>query len=230
MLALMLVACGDPAADRARYVAALTSGDCATVTTPTLQADCWTALAARKPEAAPTLDQKRAHCAQIDDENARGECLFVLAEANTALDVCKEAGPYADDCALHLVSRAFAAEKHPSEEFAAAAIATAGLAADDPRPWSAYFREVLGREQPLDRARCVLAGTPARVEACRQTALGLFADRLNQARDRRQFTCVDGVPKPPWPARVAWVADPDLNGAFTARTDLCTPLDRPPAR
>ena len=77
---------------------------------------------------------------------------------------------------------------------------------------------------------CDAAENPMHADACRQTALALFADRLNQARDRRQFTCTDGAPTAPWPALVAWKPDAELDRAFASRGDLCTPLDRAPAR
>lgn len=151
----------------------------------------------------------------------------MLAETNLRPDLCREAGPFADDCALHVVSWKFATSKELSEDAAAADIIASGLAVDDPRPWSAYFRELLGRAQPLDRSVCGAGSTPAREEACKRTGLALFEDRMNQARDRGTFMCVDGAPTGPWPDLVAWAPDPELDEAFAARSDLCTPLDRP---
>ena len=198
--------------------------------TEALRADCWIAAAAKRPSSGSPLEQKLSDCESIPSEHDRGECAFVLAETTLRPDLCTLAGPFADDCALHVVSWKFAASKVLSEDAAATDIVASGLAFDDPRPWSAYFRELLGRAQPLDRSTCAAVTSPARAEACRRTGLALHEDRMNQARDQRAFTCVDGIPTGPWPDQVAWAPDPELAEALAARTDLCTPLDRPAPR
>lgn len=237
---LTLAACAsstDGAADRARYVAALGTGDCASVQTPALRDDCALAQAGRKDAGGPDAAEARyaAVCGPVLADAARDECAFLVAERHHAPALCRRAGRYRDDCALHVLSAAFASAAQPDEAEAAARIAEAGLDAADPRPWSAYYRDALGRAAPLDASRCArLADAPGvpdrsmRAEACRQTALALFADRLNAARDRRRFTCVDGAPQPPWPAAVQWTPDAALDAAFAARNDLCAPLDAPP--
>lgn len=237
-LLLTLAGCGsdDAAADRRRYVAALASGDCAGVQTPDLRDDCALAAAGHAAEPGTSAEARHAAvCGAVSADAARDECAFLVAERYRAPSLCRQAGRYADDCALHVVSAAFAVAKAPTEAWAAEQIAASGLAPDDPRPWSAYYRDRLGRSAPLDRAACAaLDDAPARpdratrAEACRQTALAVFDDRLNAARDRRRFRCEAGVVQPPLPALVQWVPDPDLDAAWARRTDLCTPMDAPP--
>ncbi len=214
----------DPALDRARYRAALRTGDCATVKDVALSDDCWITAASRRPAGAASQSARTGLCAHVVTDGDKGECAFAVAELLGTPELCRDAGPFADDCALHVVSAVFARQSTLDEGEARAQITLAGLAADDPRPWSAYFREVLGRKQPLAPSTCDSA-SPALKEGCRQTARALFDDRLNQARDRRQFTCTDGQPTPPWP--FAWEPDPVLDAAFASRGDLCTPLDVP---
>lgn len=188
--------------------------------------DCWIAAASKRPESAASEAERTALCQHVRDPRQVGECYFGVAELLGAPALCKDAAPFADDCALHVVSIAFARAEAPTEAFAAGQVANAGLLPDDPRPWSAYFREVLGRVRPLDRSACSRAA-PEHREACEQTAVALFSDRLNQARDRRQFTCVDGAPQPPWPELVAFQPDPVFDQVMAARGDLCTPRDVP---
>lgn len=230
LLALLPAGCGglpvDDAADRARYSDALRTGECASVHDVALADDCWIAAASRRPGRSADLATRTALCARVITDRDRGECYFAVAELYGAPQLCPQAVPFADDCALHVVSMRFARASTLTEEYATTQITTAGLKADDPRPWSAYFREVLGREQPLDRTLCSSQSPPLQ-EACRQTGLALFEDRLNQARDHRQFTCVGSKAQPPWPERVAWAPDPELDAVFTARSDLCMPLDVP---
>ncbi len=217
---------GDPASERAAYRDALRSGACEAVPAGALADDCWIAAASKRPESAHSEAERTASCARVTDPRQLGECYFTVAELLGEPALCLEAAPFADDCALHVVSIAFAKADAPTEAFATEQIARSGLAVDDPRPWSAYYREVLGRVRPLDRSACA-AASPDHREACEQTALALFADRLNQARDRKQFTCVDGAPQPPWPDLVAFQPDPAFEQAMATRGDLCKPRDVP---
>ncbi len=224
----MMIACGsDPTEDRARYLAALTSGACETVEADALADDCWIAWVATPLTETETAEQRADACERVIGEKDKGECYFVVAETHEAPGFCPKAAPFADDCAMHTVSRGFARARTLDEQGASTQIVLSGLAEDDPRPWSAYYRELLSRAELLDRAPCAAASTPERQAACNATGLALFEDRLNQARDRRLFTCVGAAPQLPWPKRVAWVADPDMDTAFARRTDLCTPLDVP---
>jgi hypothetical protein len=103
------------------------------------------------------------------------------------------------------------------EEEAARRIAAAGLAEDDMRPWSAFYRHVLGSTRPIDRASCDRVTDPARREACRQTGLALYQDLLNMARDRQLYPCDGG----PLPSLLTHTPDPELDALRAGRTDLC---------
>lgn len=213
---LLLLACvgsasGD-AADRARYVAGLASGDCAAIEDPTLRDDCRQATA-----------EAPADCEAVVDPTVRGECWFQLAEATSDASYCPRAAPFADDCAMHVLSRGFptwlpkGVRPGEQEEAAAAHVAAAGLAADDIRPWSAYYRHVLGSTRPLDRAACDAVSDAARREACKRTGVSLYQDLLNHARDRGLYPC-DGAPLP---ALLAYAPDPELDAVRASRSDLC---------
>lgn len=214
---LWAMACGDgpDATDRAAFVAALTSGACADVKDGTLRDDCW--LGRAKASGADV-------CARIGDATLQGECWFMVAEHTKDATLCPRAAPFADDCALHVLSNGFAAWVEPGtrpgdrEDDVAARIVAAGLAADDPRPWSAWYRWVLGGLQPLDRAACDVVADATRREACRRTGLALYQDRLNHARDTGRYPCGGG----PLPDDLVTTPDPELDAARAARTDLCS--------
>lgn len=217
---LFLFACATPAADRAadraddraRYVEGLASGDCAAIRDGALRDDCREATAQ-----APT------DCEQVGDTTLRGECWFQLAESTADASYCPRAVPFADDCALHVLSRGFATwlpkQVRPGEqeEAAAARIVAAGLAVDDLRPWSAFYRHVLGATRPIDRGACDAVADPARREACKRTGIAMYQDLLNHARDRDLYPCDGG----PLPALLAYAPDPELDAVRAARSDLC---------
>ncbi|MFZ5481266.1 MAG: hypothetical protein ACOZNI_31190 [Myxococcota bacterium] len=171
------------------------------------------------------LAELATDCDDVGDPTLRGECWFRRAEVAGDASSCPKAVPFADDCAMHVLSRGFAAwvpkGAAPAEVEALAEprIVAAGLAPDDPRPWSALWRWVLGNRRPLDRASCDAVADPARREACLRTGLALYADLLNQARDRRTFPC-DGGPLPP---HLAYAPDRELDALVASRTDLCPP-------
>ena len=223
-------------ADRARYLKALDSGECEVVRGADLQDDCWLAQAAKPLErGAPVSQRVDATCAHVTGKRARAECFFLVAEHTGTPELCTQADTFKDDCGLHAVSMAFARSRTLTEAWAFEQIVASGMNPKDMRPWSAYFREVLSRSAPLDRAACgtvgTLEGAPTateRQEACTQTGRALFEDRLNQARDQRRFTCVANVVQLPVPDRVRWAPDAELDAIFAGRTDLCTPLDAPP--
>lgn len=214
----LLLACADPAsdatADRARFLAALASGDCSGVRDPALADECREATA-KKPE----------DCAAVKDAELRGECWFTLAETAGDASLCTNAEPFAVDCALHVLSKGFAdwipRGTKPGEQEAEAErrIVASGLAADDMRPWSAYYRFVLGASRPIDRAACAQVPDAARREACEKTGIALYQDLLNMARDRGAYPC-DGGPLPPL---LAHTPDAELDAVRAARTDLCSP-------
>lgn len=210
----MLAACPSRTSDIHRYRQALDDGTCAAVEDPTLRDDCWIHR---------TREDQRSHCDAPSDARARGECWFVLAEATADPSLCPRAVPFADDCALHVLSTSFRALGEPGthpgdhEEEVARRIQAAGLAADDPRPWSAWYRQVLAGNLPLDRASCDAVADLPRREACRHTGLALYNDRLNHARDHHLWPC-DGSPLP---RSLTVVPDPELDALVATRTDLC---------
>lgn len=163
----------------------------------------------------------KGSCEGIGAERPRGECWFRVAEASDDVSLCPKAGVFRDQCALHLISGAFM-ESFPKaapgvdEEAVAALVASAGFADDDMRPWSAWYRHALGKP-PLDRGRCDAVADPGRREACRQTGLALYNDRLNQARDRHLYPCDGG----PLPTLLSHVEDPGITSLIAARSDLC---------
>lgn len=224
-LGLLLGGCGagDEAGVASRYAEALRSGRCADAGAPELRDDC--RLAHLDAAAA-------APCEGFETTRLRDECFFQLAEAREDASLCPKAGAFADDCALHVLSRGFGrglgAGSRPGEgeEAVAARIVAAGLAADDMRPWSAWYRWVLGGLDPLDRAACEAVADPARREACRNTAVAVFHDRINNARDRRLVDCATGA----LPPLLTHAPDPELDAALRRRwTELCPPPSAPSA-
>lgn len=211
----MILACllGCAATDpRAAYLHGLRTGECAPVTDTQLRDDCWIARVGRE-----GVDW----CGETTAGRARGECYFQLAERTGDPSLCPRATPFADDCALHLLSRGFGellpASPGEKESEVAARIAAAGLGPEDPRPWSAWYRWVLGGQRPLDRASCAQVAEPLRREACERTGVALYHDLLNRARDLRTYPC-DGGPLPP---ELQHTPDPELDAARAARADLC---------
>lgn len=217
MIAL-LWACAGPstpdAEDRARFVAALSDGACETVRDRRLRDECWLARAEKSGEDV---------CAEVGDATLRGECWFLVAEKRKDATLCADAGPFAEDCALHLLSNGFAAWARAGalpgdrEDEVAARIVASGLGADDPRPWSAWYRWVLGGQRPLDRGTCDRVTDRDRREACRRTGLAVYADLLNHARDTRTYPCDGG----PLPLALQYTPDAELDALRAARTDLC---------
>ncbi len=236
----LLLSCGPllqpqpPAADdAATYAAALAAiaaepvagaTACADIVRPALRADCTSAAA----EALAATDAAAAAglCAGLPAGSGRDECHFQVAERSADVRRCADAGDFADDCRLHRLSAdlrnllpASATDLATAEATLAPHLRDYGFAPDDMRPWSAAFRYLLARELPLDRGRCDAVTDPDRAEACRHTALALFEDMLNHARDTTGLPC-DGGPLPP---RLRYRPDPDLDAILARRmaTDLC---------
>ena len=130
---------------------------------------------------------------------------------------------FAEDCALHVLSATFAtwvpANARPGDDEAEVErrIAASGLSGTDPRPWSAYYRWILGQQQPLDRGSCASAGTAERRDACTHTGVAVYNDLLNYARDRHTYPCDGGD----LPAALQTAPDPELDALRASRTDLC---------
>jgi hypothetical protein len=196
---------------------------CGALSDSKLQADCVATgakeLAAKDPAGAAVL------CAALPEGVGRDECHFQVAERSGDVAHCAQAGRFADDCRLHRLSQDFkrliGADAVPGgfEEGLAPVLLNYGFAADDPRPWSAAYRWVLGGHRPLDRASCSQAPSPSQVDACRMTALALYNDLLNHARDSKLFPCDGG----PLPERLSYLPDPDLDAIIERRRkdDLC---------
>lgn len=222
---LVLWACAPAPEPPARFLEALRTGACDTLQDAALRDDCREATA-----------KTAEDCPAIEDDRLRGECWFQLAERTADPSLCPKATPFADDCAMHVISAAFA-KKIPrgtrpgqGEETAEALITAAGLSLDDPRPWSAYYRQVLGAERPIDRQACAAVTAPTRRDACLHTGIALYQDLLNHARDRRLYPC--DTPNPTveqLPKLLQYAPDPELDAVRAARTDLCSgPLGAPP--
>ena len=162
-------------------------------------------------------------CDGIAGERARAECAFRDAEATGSAARCADAGDWVDDCRMHLWTASFAtwapkaAAPGHADELAARELARFGFSPDDPRPWSAWYRWLLGRSRPLDRAACRTISDPQRAEACLKTGLAYYDDLLNMARDRKLYPC-DGSPLP---AVLQYTPDPELDALRARRSDLC---------
>ena len=226
--ALLCLACAGgadpeaaPARDAHRYRDGLRSGKCDPIQDPLLRDDCWLATIRKKPLA-------QDPCGPIQDQALLSECWFVLAERERDPALCAKAGAFRDDCALHVLSRAFprwidpqTRPGDPQEQELVDRIAQIGMAPDDPRPWSAWYRWVLGQRAPLDRAACHAAPDPMRRDACLQTGLALYSDRLNRARDARTLPCPLPADSALLPAELRHTPDPELDAMRASRSDLC---------
>lgn len=203
---LWLVACAPDSATALRD--ALASGDCGALASEELRDQCWVS---------------RVECAGVSAPRARAECAFREAEATKNPARCADAGPWVDDCRLHLWSASFKAwaprgvRPGEAEELATTEVAKYGFSEDDPRPWAAWYRWVLAQTRPLDRQACHRIGDPDRREACLQTGLAYYDDLLNMARDRKLYPCDGG----PLPEVLTTTPDPEIDALRAARTDLC---------
>ncbi len=186
-----------------------------------LRADCaWATVV----ELAPRDDQAAGElCMQLKLDTLGHECWFLVGEHGGKPAACANAGPMADDCRMHVLSRrlwdGFPAETTPglADEDALMHIVGAGLAPGDERAWSAWYRQLLTRNLPLDPGLCEAVTDPARQEICRRTVRPVFHDRLNRGRDRGEDLCETD------PADVA--LDEALRAELEARRgqDLCDP-------
>jgi hypothetical protein len=209
---LLFLGCGAPRDDAAAFVDGLKSGDCSSIADARLADECREATA-KTPE----------DCEGVLDPTWRGECWFQIAESSKDASYCPKAAPFADDCALHVLSTGFATwlPKRPRpgehEEEAARRISAAGLAADDLRPWSAFYRHVLGASRPIDRAACANVADATRRDVCERMGITMYHDLLNHARDFGGYPCDGGE----LPLALAYTPDPGLDAVRAARTDVC---------
>jgi len=212
-------ACGGSAprepADGARYALALervarapaeAAAACAPVRDPGLRADC--VIAGVERLAAADLPAAAALCAGLPAGVAQDECRFQLADRRGDPALCADAGRFRDDCRMHAWSRGVARTLEPGEVARApelrAPAAAAGFADDDPRPWIAAFRHLLGGPPPLDRRPCAALAAPLDA-LCAEAGAMLHADRLAHARDTGALRCGG-----PAPAQVGVVDDAEL--------------------
>ena len=211
MIALLL-ACSSNEDDAARFVEGLRTGECGNIHDERLADECREATA-----------KVPADCEAIADPTWRGECWFQVAEATNDAQLCPNAVPFADDCALHVLSRSFdkwlPTRPRPGEheDEAARRIAASGLSVDDLRPWSAYYRHVLGASRPIDRAACATIEDPTRRDVCQRTGITMYHDLLNRARDFGGYPCDGG----PLPLQLSYTPDAELDAVRAARTDFC---------
>ena len=224
-----LAACGQGPADEGKaYRTALelaarepaaTWVRCRALSDPALRGDCQLAVieAWATAEGEPT-DALLARCGALDAERTRGECAFQVAERRDDPGACAAAGPFADDCRLHLFTLGMARwapqNVDPTDPTLhvgmLAEMERVGLPRGDLRPASALFRAVLDRQPRLDRGTCQPLPRGWR-EACWSTGEALFHDRLNQARDQGTLPCPGAL----LPPALDHAPDPALDAALT---------------
>jgi hypothetical protein len=230
MMLLYLPSCTSPVADagaQSRFVAALhalpdadAAMDLCITLDETLRSDCVVATV----EAAPRHPSAPSWCAALSGIPAY-ECHFQLAERRHDLAACRAAGPFEDDCRLHIFSASLD-EVWPADlTFAEgvtrvrAHLGTTGLPEADVRFWSAAFRHGLLLRRPFDRRACEALPEPELSDACRHTAVAVYHDLLNHERDFGRFPCDDG----PLPPSLAHTEDDELDAIIAERrtADLC---------
>jgi hypothetical protein len=193
-----------------------------------LRADCdLAAVEAMAVEKNESVTELLGLCRAIPTDLLVDECAFQVAEKRKDAQACDQAGRFQADCRLHLLSASFASwipraatvndptlDARLEQE-----IVRVGLSAQDDRPWSAYYRWILGSHAPIDRGSCRAITVSEHRESCLQTGRALYDDRLNHARDTKTFPC-DGSALPP---DIQTGDDADLAGILEKRTatDLC---------
>lgn len=196
------------------WARALQTGACDAVREPELRDSCLIALVERRGV---------ERCGEIAAGAAQDECAFRLAETLRTPERCREAGRYAEDCALHVLSNTFLVDAPearpggPEEAALAERIGASGLPTDDPRAWTAWYRWALGRHAPLDRSACVNVAGEARRGICRAAGRGLYEDRLRHARDSGTLTCATPNDDP----LLQHTADPELDALLVAYLPSC---------
>lgn len=225
---LLLLACGEdraPGQDRADLLNALDKAAsqpeaaaalCASIPDGVLRADCaWAVVPHLDSEAAAAL------CVSLPDTAVGHECWFLVGESGDPA-ACANAGPMADDCRMHVFSQRiwdhFDADVVPgtAEDDVLLHLIGVGFSPSDPRPWSAWFRQLFTRGS-VDPAACLAVENAERREVCTRTALPVFQDRINRGRDMDEGLC---DADPTWA-----VLDEALSRALEARRDedLCDP-------
>ncbi len=200
------LACSPGAAD---YRDGLQSGDCAVIADRALRDDC---------------HALRGECTEVEGNLARDECGFVRAEKAGDIALCGGAGQFEHDCRMHLWSQevnalgASACAIARDEPTVATRLEDLGFEADDPAPWSAYYRRCLTVRRPIDRGPCNLIPRAVAREACLRTGLALYDDLLNMARDKHDFPCGGGPP----PALLDHAPDREIEALIDRRRAACS--------
>jgi hypothetical protein len=167
------------------------------------------------------LSASLSSCEQLENPD---ECMFKVAEVVGDAELCQRAGEFEFNCKMHVFSNALhswvprGASPSDIPSIAGSHISAATLSPDDPRPWSAIWRWVLGAQRPLDRSSCSGVDQPMEREACEMTAITVFNDRLNHYRDLGLHLCEGDLPPP-----VQYLSDPELDRVLSMRRsqDLC---------
>jgi hypothetical protein len=193
--AIILLGCDrEPSPPHRQYIGALqqiqdkpeeADSACGPIRDSVLRADCYLAAVERAGESGREL------CERLEGKS-RGECHFILAEKGQSLKDCEEAGPYARDCRLHLLSRSLARENEYTVQAAESLLAGHGLEGSQ-EGWTAVYRNFHSKKRPLDLGWCRDSPDPL---LCRKAGLQIFRDRLNRARDTDKVEC-SGEVQPP---------------------------------
>jgi len=211
---LVLAACStapDTKTDLLRYQRALETAvtdpaaawdACSTVADAGLRGDCGLAtIEAWAGHKGVDSAELLSRCAELEPQTTTHECAFQVAERRHEPAGCAAAGPYEDDCRLHLATARFDAwmprdARLQDEDLHQQMITEAeeaGLAADDPRVWSAFFRRVYMQQISMDRSGCT-ALIEFLAESCHETGRAVYRDRMNIARTQGMFPCDDAEP------------------------------------
>ncbi|MEE2751402.1 MAG: hypothetical protein VX519_08220 [Myxococcota bacterium] len=203
-----------------------TPAGCRALDDPSLLATCVLA----EIESTPLPENAHEFCDLLDEKDGN-ECHFRIAERTDNPTQCAHAGDFEANCRLHVFSQRFHKWLKPTLPFQEIAIQTppfitdVGLAPEDPRPWSAVWRSVLGAHSPLDRSLCTSLVNPMHQEACAHTAVALFHDQLTRAWTQGIDLCTGALPP-----HLAPTPDPVFEDVLARRRkeNLCTKSPFPP--
>lgn len=166
---------------------------CFAIESPHWEADCLTAAAERI--ALEDAAAAEAWCLRIAEGSLRDECRFQVAEKSREADRCATSGQYADRCRSHLW-RDVILERFPpgSDPGAIADAAEAAMVATDipvkaPSSWAQLWEKVLDGPGPIDRSTCERVRREVARRACLDTALAVYAARLDALVKAGTFGC-----------------------------------------
>jgi len=211
---LLLLACAnrvDPVAESRRYGEAIGRIDrdpvaafdlCEGLRDEDLHDDCFVAIAEREARRGAAAAADKA-CAEVRGEGPQYECQFQVAERTNDRDRCARAGPFADDCRMHIWGRQLGEALPPPITFGEAdgrlpnLVSHAGFDPSDERPFFAAYRHLHGLSSPIELGACA-AVAPARQALCETAGAQIYGDLVNHARDTGALPC----PNEPLPARL----------------------------